>query len=208
MNMQFLRSTQNIPYESNNQNNMPTQYLPNMLSRRRVIQLPQSTTIPPVYNPVKEPEVKPKMIWGPSIWYLFHTLAEKIKPESFPYIHKELLNNIYSISTHLPCPVCSEHAKEYLNGINFNTITNKEELKNMLFTFHNLVNQRKGYPQFTIQELNEKYSNANTVNIIQNFMIHFKDKHRSPKLMADDLQRSRIAIVLQDWFRKNIGAFN
>jgi len=204
--MKFLRSTQNISYELTNPN-IPTQSLPNMLSRHRGIKLNNLTTRQPVTIPVKEPEIKPKMIWGPSIWYLFHTLAEKVKPESFSYIRKELLNNIYAISTHLPCPVCSEHAMQYLNKINFNTITTKDELKNMLFIFHNEVNQRKGYPQFSIQELNEKYSTAITVNIIQNFMVHFKDKHRSPKLMADDLQRSRIAIVLQDWFRKNIGAF-
>jgi len=207
MNMQFLRSTQNMNYVSTNVN-IPNQSLPNMLPRRRGIQI-QHTTSQPVNIPVfKEPEIKPTMIWGPSIWYLFHTLAEKVKPESFSYIRNELLNNIYAICSHLPCPVCSEHAKEYLNRINFNTITNKEQLKIMLFTFHNVVNQRKGYTQFTIQELNEKYSNSNTVNIIQHFMIHFKDKHRSPKLMADDLQRSRIAIILQDWFRKNIGAFD
>jgi len=203
--MQFLRSTQNIPYVSTN-SNIPNQSLPNMLSRRRGIQL-QPYINPTVNIPVKESEPNPKMIWGSAIWYLFHTLAEKVKPESFSYIRIELLNNMYAICTHLPCPVCSEHAKEYLNKINFNTIITKEDLKNMLFTFHNVVNQRKGYRQFTIEELNEKYSNANTVNIIQHFMVHFKDKHRSPKLMADDLQRSRIAIVLQDWFRKNIGEF-
>jgi hypothetical protein len=203
MNMLFLRSTQNISYES--QQNIPTHSLHNMLLKRRGI---QPYKPPQVSIPVKEtPPPQPKMLWGPAIWYLFHTLAEKVKPEAFPSIRKELLNNIYSICIHLPCPVCSDHAKEYLNKINFNAITTKDELKHMLFTFHNVVNQRKGYTQFTIQELNEKYSNANTVNIIQNFMIYFKDKHRSPKLMADDLQRARISSVLQDWFRNHIREF-
>ena len=94
------------------------------------------------------------------------------------------------------------------NKINFNSIRTKDDLKILLFQFHNEVNQRKGYPIFTIDELNEKYVNANTVNIIHNFMIHFKDKNRSPKLIADDLQRARIAVILREWFQKNIIYFD
>jgi hypothetical protein len=60
----------------------------------------------------------------------------------------------------------------------------------------------------SVEAFNEKYSKAVTVNIIQNFMIHFQDKHRSPKLIASDLQRTHIARELKDWFQKNIGHFH
>jgi hypothetical protein len=199
--MQFLRAGMN------NYSHNQEQQLPTMLSRRRVMQIPkQSVSV--VNNVVSQEPPKPTMIWGPAIWFLFHTLAEKVKPEAFPIIRQELLNNIYAIASHLPCPVCSEHAKEYLGKINFNSIQTKDDLKMLLFQFHNSVNQRKGYQLFTGEELNSKYSQANTVKIIQNFMIHFKDKHRSPKLIADDLQRSRIAVFLQQWFQQNIGYFD
>jgi hypothetical protein len=89
-----------------------------------------------------------------------------------------------------------------------NSIRTKEDLKLMLFNFHNEVNKRKGYPIFTIDELNNKYIYANTVNIIHNFMFHFKDKNRSPKLIADDLQRARIASYLTGWFQQNIMYFD
>lgn len=204
MNMNFLNSSQNLPYKSISQ---PTQPIV-MLSRRRQITVPKSlpVNVPVVQTPVVEPP-KPTMIWGPAIWFLLHTLAEKIIPTYFLSIRSELLTNIYSICTHLPCPVCSEHAKEYFGKINFNSIQTKDDLKLMLFQFHNVVNQRKGHPIFTIDELNTKYIQANTVKIIQNFMVHFKDKHRSPKLIADDLQRARIAVSLKEWFQKNIHCF-
>ena len=210
MNMQFLNSTQNIQYNRFTQSNSYSQSLPTMMSRRKNI--PMSNIAPIVASsknvPLPNDSSTPKMVWGPAIWFLLHTLAEKIKEDAFLNIRVELLNNIYAICTHLPCPICSEHAKEYLGKINFNTITTKVQLKYMLFNFHNEVNNRKGYPIFNIDELNEKYLKANTINIIQNFMIHFKDKHRSPKLMADDLQRARIASSLQEWFRTNIIYFD
>ena len=156
---------------------------------------------------VDEPEKK-KMIWGPAIWFLFHTLAEKIKIESFSSIRNELLNNIYSISVNLPCPICATHAKEYLDKINFNTIQTKEQFKMLLFHFHNDVNKRKNYPLFSRDELDEKYSKANTVNIIHNFMYYFQDRSRSPKLIANDLQRQRIARVLKEWFINHIIYFD
>ena len=208
--MQFLNVQQNIPYGTSTVNN--SQPMVTMISRRRTFQFPVQTPVSqtPVFNSVsatKEPP-KPTMIWGPPIWFLFHTIAEKVKDESFSHIRSELLNIVYSIATHLPCPVCSTHATEYLNRINMNSIRTKNDLKMMLFNFHNEVNKRKGYPIFTIDELNNKYIYANTINIIHNFMFHFKDKHRSPKLMADDLQRARIANYLTDWFKQYISYFD
>jgi hypothetical protein len=134
-------------------------------------------------------------------------LAEKVKEESFTSIRIELLNNVYSICVNLPCPMCSTHAKEYMDKVNFNTIRTKEDLKNMLFQFHNTVNFRKNIPLFPKEQLDEKYSKAVTINIIHNFMHHFSDKYRSPKLIANDLMRSRIVINLKNWFSTNIQHF-
>lgn len=149
-----------------------------------------------------------KMRWGEPTWFLFHTLAEKIKDEHFQQIRVELLNNFYAICSNLPCPDCANHAKAYMDGINFNTIRTKEDLQRLFHTFHNVVNQRKGYPLMPYEELGPKYSKAITINIIRNFMEHFADRHRSPKLMANDLHRSRMVVVLKEWFNKNIVYFN
>ena len=202
MNLQFLNTSQNFPHNKKNTQHTPN--LPNMFRMRpRILQPP-----PQVQQQIvtEEPEKKRK-IWGPAIWFLFHTLAEKIKEESFHYIRVELLNNIYSICVNLPCPVCSAHAKEYMEKINFNTIRTKEDLKNMLFQFHNNVNLRKNVYLFPREQLDEKYSKAVTINIIQNFINHFSDKYRSHKLIADDLMRSRITIILKKWFSNNINHF-
>jgi len=149
-----------------------------------------------------------KVKWGEPTWFLFHTLSVKVKDSDFQKIRVDLLNRIYAISTNLPCPDCANHAKLYLDGINFNTIQTKEDLKQMLFTFHNEVNKRKGYPQFPYEELDAKYSLAVTNNIIRNFMYHFSDRNRSIKLMASDLFRARLCELLKTWFNENIQSFS
>lgn len=162
----------------------------------------ESTNINAQSNPQKKP-----MKWGEPTWFLFHTLAEKIKPEYFQEIRVELLNLIYTVCSNLPCPNCAKHAIDYLNSVNFNAIYTKEHLQMMLYKFHNEVNQRKKFPEFPFEQLTRKYSCANTVNIIHNFMPHFEDRTGSIRLIADNLHRSRVALQMKAWFNKNIGCF-
>lgn len=165
-----------------------------------VRQLPQSQVIQEV--PGK------KVKWGEPTWFLFHTLSVKIKESHFQSIRSPLLNQIYAICVNLPCPDCANHAKTYLDGINFNTIQTKNDLKQFLYTFHNIVNKRKGYPLFPYEEVDKKYVMANTTRIIQNFMTHFSDRNRGIKLLATDLYRQRLCETLKDWFNTHISAFD
>lgn len=148
-----------------------------------------------------------KMKWGEPTWFLFHTLAEKVKDEDFQYIRLELLNIIVTICKNLPCPDCANHASEYMKKVDFNSIRKKQDLKLMLFKFHNVVNQKKHFPMFSIDELDSKYSNANLVNIIHTFMFYFQDKSHSIRMIANDLYRSRVADQLKIWFNNNIQYF-
>jgi len=149
-----------------------------------------------------------KVKWGEPTWFLFHTLSIKIKESHFQILRSELLNKIYTICINLPCPDCANHAKTYLDGVNFNTINTKSDFKKFIYIFHNIVNKRKGYPMFPYEQLDEKYSKAITIPIIQNFMIHFSDRNRSLKLLATDLYRQRLCETLKIWFNSNISAFD
>jgi len=161
--------------------------------------------LPPVQYQNEPPK---KVKWGEPTWFLLHTLSVKIKDADFYRIKHELLNRVYAICVNLPCPDCANHAKTYLDNINFNAIQTKEDFKKMLHAFHNEVNQRKGYPYFPYEQLNEKYSLAITVNIIRNFMVHFSDRNRSIKLLATDLHRTRLCASLKEWFNENITCFD
>ncbi len=187
--------------QTNKQRNVPP--MPIVLPPTRTI------TRNVVEQPAATDTTKPKkMKWGEPTWYLFHALAEKVKEDRFQAIRAELLNTIYVICKNLPCPMCANHATQYMNAINFNTIQTKKDLIDLLWNFHNEVNKRKNFAVFPYEELSEKYSRANLINIIQVFMVHFKDKHASLRMIADDMYRQQISTKMQDWFRKNIQNFN
>ena len=160
-------------------------------------------------NMVNEHGVKSSatMTWGKPTWYFFHTMAEKIKPEEFSVIRTDLLEIIYAICTNLPCPDCANHAKTYLDKINFNTIQTRDDLKMMLFTFHNFVNQRKGYAIFSVEELNSLYGSAITTNIVTNFLTTYLKKNATPKMIANDMFRRRIVHKTKEWLKANSDKF-
>ena len=164
---------------------------------------------------VKSPEIKQvdtpqpkKMKWGEPTWFLLHTLAEKVKAESFSEIRVKLLNIVYTICTNLPCPDCSNHAKTFLDGVNFNTIQTKDQLKNLLFNFHNTVNKRKGFAIFNYTDLDEKYANAVTINMVYNFVKFFNPKNYSIRMIANDFHRNRITEIIKNWFNDNLKYFS
>jgi hypothetical protein len=223
--MQFVNSRPNNNYNNNNTLIMPYNVYykkpiqnNNVQSAVRINSVEktiQTTSVQIVnqiikQNPVVSPTIpqQKKMKWGEPTWFLFHTLAEKVKEEYFHTIRYELLNTIVIICKNLPCPDCANHATEYMKKVDFNSIRTKQDLKLMLFQFHNVVNQKKQFPLFSINELDSKYSNANLVNIIQTFMFYFQDKSHSIRMIANDIYRSRIADQLKIWFNNNIQYFN
>ena len=112
--------------------------------------------------------------WGNACWYLFHTLAEKLKQDQESEI-PALFNEIKNICGNLPCPTCSEHATTMLSTLRPNSIKTKDDLINVLVEFHNSVNGRLKKPLFTREECREKYKKAVLINIVNHF-IHVFDK--------------------------------
>jgi hypothetical protein len=154
----------------------------------------------------QEVDPLPKMKWGRPIWTFFHVTAQKIKPEYFGLIIKEYFNFIGLICGTLPCPICSAHASEYMRSINVNNIRCREDLIQLFYNFHNVVNQRKGYAVLQKDQI-PQYETANTVGIIKDFIRAYEDKSRAMKLMADDLSRSRISNQFKSWINTNIQYF-
>ena len=177
------------------------------------VQLPMIMGIHPKFISIKQPQQqivieppKKEMLWGPPTWLLFHTLAEKVNAELFSEVRVGLLNIIYTIVTLLKCPLCAEHGKSFLNGINFDTIVTKENFKYMLFDFHNLVNSKKHLPIYQYNDLT-KYEKAITIKVIQNFMHNFEQNSGSIRLIADDLYRKSMTREIKRFFNENIKYF-
>ena len=176
----------------------------NMANHNIGRQIISSPAVKPTPSPV---DTTKKVKWGQPTWFLLHTLCEKVNEEEFLQIRVSLLNIIYTICVNLPCPDCASHAQTYLDGVNFNTIQSKDQLKKMMFEFHNAVNKRKGYPIYNYSELTDKYSKAVTVNIIHNFMQFYYVKSASIRMISNDIFRARMVEKIKSWFNENIRYF-
>jgi hypothetical protein len=144
--------------------------------------------------------------WGPPTWIFIHTLAEKIKDTSFDIIGKSLIYNIIQICNLLPCPECSQHAKEFWQKVNLATIKTKNDLKNVLFVFHNTVNRRRKQPIYKYENL-EYYKSRNVVETYNAFARNF-NTYGNMNLITDSFHRTRLLYNLKKWITNNITHFN
>lgn len=110
-------------------------------------------------------------IWGPNLWMILHSSAERIgNPQHTRLLQEEtrlwtgLLN---SLQYTLPCPVCKKHYAGYLIS-NPIVSTNREFIRNWIYTLHRDVNSRIGKPDnVALDKIPEIYSQP------FNFSSHF-----------------------------------
>lgn len=128
-------------------------------------------------------------IWGPNIWFFFHGLAEKINEDKFNENKENLIEIIKIICNNLPCPECSNDAKQLINKTNFNIINTKEDFKKYIFNFHNHINKKIGNPTFIYENLDEKYCKINIFIAFNNLIQIFSMNSKNPKLMQNSMVR-------------------
>ena len=145
-------------------------------------------------------------VWGPPIWTLFHTLIEKLKEEHFKEIYMNLFNFIKQICKYLPCPDCSQHATSFLSKVKPEHISNKNDFKNMLFVFHNSVNNRTKSPLFKYENL-ETYKSMNIIIAFNEFSKNFHT-NGNMNLITENFHRKQFLINFKKWLMQNISNFD
>jgi hypothetical protein len=148
-----------------------------------------------------------KKDWGNAVWFLFHTLAYKLKPE-YSAETSVLYSHIVNICANLPCPDCQEHATMLLARTNRAAVTSsREALNQFLFTFHNLVNKRIQTPLFA-QEALSMYATVNTKNVVDNFMRVMNTNMNNSRLMMDSFRRQNYMNAFTTYIKANGYKYN
>ena len=91
-----------------------------------------------------------------------------------------------------------------LNSISFK-ISTKNEFRNTLYLFHNMVNARRQKPLYNYGNINV-YQNLNIANVFNNFVSVYNTKGNM-KLLTESFQRSLIIKDLKKWLMNNINSF-
>uniref|UniRef100_A0A6C0C4G5 thiol oxidase n=1 Tax=viral metagenome TaxID=1070528 RepID=A0A6C0C4G5_9ZZZZ len=146
--------------------------------------------------------------WAPPTWIFFHTFAAKINKIFFETNRDQCLNIIKMVCSCLPCPECTKHAIKFMNNVDSRNVKTKEDLINMLFTFHNTVNARLGKSQFPKESL-VMYTQYRMDITLVNFVNGFSGKYGSIMggMISTLGKRKSIANGMQDWLRKHWNFF-
>lgn len=144
--------------------------------------------------------------WGPPTWMFIHTLAEKVKEDSYPIIGSQIIANIIQICANLPCPDCADHSKVFWSKVKISNIKTKQDLINILFVFHNTINKRKNLTMFKYDDL-QYYKSKNIVNTFNTFSANFNTKGNM-KLITESFHRARLVVFLRNWLVGNIVHFD
>ena len=110
-------------------------------------------------------------IWGPNLWMILHSSAERIgipKHGRLPQEENRLWTGLLnSLQYSLPCPVCKKHFSAYITSNPITSVT-REFIRNWLFSLHSEVNARTGKQNtVSIEKIPEIYSQP------FNFSAHF-----------------------------------
>jgi hypothetical protein len=144
--------------------------------------------------------------WGPSTWVFMHTLAAKIKEDSFPVIGPNLILVLIQISNNLPCPDCAKHAKEFWSKVKVANIKSKTDLVNLLFVFHNMVNKRRNVKGFKYENL-KYYETKNVIETYNIFSRNFNTRGNM-NLINESFHRNMMIASLKKWIMTNIIHFD
>ena len=117
-----------------------------------------------------------------------------------------LIHVFIQICNNLPCPECSQHSKQFWSKVKTNNIKNKTDIINLLFVFHNIVNQRKNYKPFKYENL-KYYETKNVIETYNTFSKNFNTRGNM-NLISESFHRNMMLTSLKTWMMSNINHFD
>jgi hypothetical protein len=107
----------------------------------------------------------PPSVWGPFFWHTMHIVALGYSKNP-TYTDKKCAKEFYeSLAFLLPCSICREHYKEYLQEKPISTfLDSRTDLIKWTVQIHNKVNKMLGKPEWTLEEVLSYYEKVGARN--------------------------------------------
>lgn len=150
-----------------------------------------------------------KQEWGNACWHLIHGLTFKINNDDKTLID-QLMIQLYNVCINLPCPDCSEHAKQTFlharnSGIKINT---RHDLQAFWWKFHNLVNSRTKKEWVSFEDAKSKYEKAKLFHMVNNFVRIMKRNVPGERSMMYAMSRQNAVEKMFNFIKENQASFD
>jgi hypothetical protein len=133
-----------------------------------------------------------KEIWGPPLWRLLHSLAERLGRQTIPLVatdeKRAWVNLLKLVGQVMPCVKCRTHYREWSVrqplGASYAI---RDDARRWLWALHNEVNSERGITGPTLDEIPELYGhrtsqelNADYKQIIESFQLAVQQRLIAP----------------------------
>lgn len=108
--------------------------------------------------------------WGPFLWTILHTFAEKLGRQSIEIMASdealEIVLILRGVEHIMPCEKCRLHYHEYLKKNPIDEFSKRrgeilrQAVRQWLWRLHEAINERNGAPSFPIEDLSTKYQSS------------------------------------------------
>jgi hypothetical protein len=89
-------------------------------------------------------------IWGPSAWYILHTLAElAARSATESGIATRWRSFVEAVAVSIPCPTCARHFRVWMGWVPFEESVAAATVRARFAELHNMVNRTNRVPEWT-----------------------------------------------------------
>lgn len=141
--------------------------------------------------------------WGPIVWRILHTLAEKggLQTDKLFQADEGRIWPLFvkSIGPMIPCPYCRDDFNQWLATHPFVLPTNYSEwniyIRQWFYDFHESVNRRLQKPSFPFDQLRPTYNNPKTIQV---------DLEKLEKIQLRAMKLGGVAILSWQAWQKHV----
>jgi hypothetical protein len=115
--------------------------------------------------------------WGPYLWKVLHTLAEKLGRQSIELMAsdeaREIALILRAVEHIMPCEKCRKHYHEYLKIHPVDEFAQRrgevlrQAVRMWIWKLHEAVNERNGCSSFPLEELTPTYQHASVADSLK-----------------------------------------
>lgn len=147
--------------------------------------------------------------WGNLTWDLIHCIIVLCPSDKFSELRESIINCIHDICTILPCPLCKDHASQYLRKVKWKNIQTKDAVHAELVTFHNNVNRRLSKKELSPSEAYSLYDRKNMREVGNAYGKYYCDmpmKGTPYALMTGTVKNEKLKLIRM-FLNRNIGIY-
>jgi len=147
--------------------------------------------------------------WGNITWDLIHSIVVLCPADKFNDLRESIIGCINDICCILPCPLCKDHASQYLRKVKWKTILTKDALHAEIVNFHNNVNKRLSKKELSASEAYALYDRKNmreVGNLYGKYYTEMPKKGTPYALMTGTIKNEKLKLI-RTFLNRNIGIY-